>query len=299
MMESNEALSKAWEKIISVEAPEIGRAGVIPVFDPTHGSWRLFKNIYVIYEPAENIADPKKVEQLRRNANSLLALYPDTVPALEKLGLRVKNLLKRPITDPADVKSWAESIFNTGPINSFVPAHIADTLALAYDDFTMMLPTKPATYVVAAMPRGSGNSSVVTFDEPYGKRRKLGPRSDQAKTAFLTQEAEKPVRGTKSGSTPAERPDTPVGVQEDHKRRGGRPRADGLESGSPEAKAADAAKRKAARIRRAQMVQPEGGATITELHPQEPMSEPVMTTTVPVSDPTVPERRRLMRRPIA
>ena len=84
-----DALAQAWSKIINTPDLEMGRAGLIPVFDPTYGSWRLFKNHYTIYEPAENCADPVKVEALRRNANNLLARYPDTVPALEKLGLRV------------------------------------------------------------------------------------------------------------------------------------------------------------------------------------------------------------------
>ena len=180
-----------------------------------------------------------------------------------------------------------------------LPAHVADTLSLAYDDFSVVLSTKPVSFVVPAMPRGSGNSSVVTFDTPYGKRRKLGARSDQAKLAFAFQQVEKPVRAPRTSQKPVEAPIPPVGAQEAPKRRGGRPRADGLESGSPEAKAADAAKRKAARTRRNKMTQPEGGATITELHPALPdeVAGQAPLVTEPEPEPA-PERRR-RRRPIS
>jgi hypothetical protein len=41
--------------------------------------------------------------------------FPDTIPQLEKLGIRVKALLKKPITTPEQVEAWDQSIFTTGP----------------------------------------------------------------------------------------------------------------------------------------------------------------------------------------
>lgn len=185
-------LSQAWSKITGADKDGIqqtmGRAGLIPIFEA--GTWRVLRNTHTIYEPAENCASPVKVEQLRRNARSLMNVYPDTGPALEKLGMRIRTLLNHPIKTPADVEAWAKSIFNVGPVHPDEPLHISDTKDLVCEDFVI----GSGPYVVPAGQRGSGNGAVVTFDEPYGKRRRLGPRSEEAKTAFAAQKPQKAPR---------------------------------------------------------------------------------------------------------
>jgi hypothetical protein len=228
----NEPLAKAWGKIIGGDGKfaDLGRAGYVPVYDENYQIWRLFRNEHTIYEGAENAADPVKVEGLRCNAVDLMARYPATVERLERLGLRVRTILKTTIKTPEDVANWATSVFNTGPMLN--PEHVWHTAAIAYDDFQLRIGQSrglPPIFVLPAGPRGSGNGATVDFTIP-GQRRQFGPRHEYSKTAFASQ-MPKPVK--------VEKP-----VEQKEARPRGRPRRDNLIPGSPEAKTADVARRK-------------------------------------------------------
>lgn len=220
-MNATQTDEKIWVKITG-SANKLGRTGTIPVYDSHDDTWKIFHNVHVIWPGLENAADPEKVDRLRRQANSLLDRFPDTVAQLEKLGVRVKGLLSKPIRTPEDVKTWAESIFNTGPVAD-VPAHVVDALALVYDDFTVQVQGgRHPVWVLPAAPRGSGVVATLDFTIP-GSKIRYGPRHEFTKAALSQQ----------LSSAPSKRVQTRTG------RPRGRPRKDGLTPGSPEATAAD------------------------------------------------------------
>ena len=210
-----------------------GRAGCIPVFDGSE--WRVFKNSLTIYFGAENAADPAKVDVLRSNVNDLLDHYPETIPKLEKLGAKVKALLKHRIETHEDVSAWADSMFNSGPVDAKQPAHVHDTVHLAYDDVVIEVKTgKDPVYVIPAGPRGSGEGATLDFSVP-GSKKRFGPRHEFSQAAFNEQiEKRTKPRPAAEGQRPR-----------------GRPRIDGLVPGSAEAKRADRKKEKEREAKRA------------------------------------------------
>jgi Family of unknown function (DUF6424) len=230
-----------WSKILTGESPvALGRAGLVPVIDDTSGVWRVFRNSYVIHEGAETALDPPKVDLLRENVQSLLERYPATVPTLEKLGVRTKALVNREIKTYEDVEAWSNSIFNIGPVATKLPVHVADTLALAYDDLRIRVRTKQGgvAFVVPAGPRGSGSTETIDFTTP-GRKTKFGPWHPASKAAFAIQ-TQAALKAKKEEA-------------EKNRRPRGRPRSDGLVPGSKEARAADEKKRlKAIQERRLQ-----------------------------------------------
>jgi hypothetical protein len=245
-------LAKAWSKISPSTDPLI-RAAYIPIYDGKN--WRLLRNTWTIFEGAENCADPVKVEQLRRTVVDLYRAYPETLDALAKLGIRVRTLVNHQIRNQADVTAWATSLFNMAPQGH--PEHVAATQALCYEDFHVVVPTsgKAMAYVVPAGPRGSGISATKAFDVP-GMKQQYGPRHDYSKAAFADQNGKPATRSSKAPESLPEAHEAPLrrrmrstAPQPTAKSHRGRPRADGLAPGSTEAKAADAAKRKAARER--------------------------------------------------
>jgi Family of unknown function (DUF6424) len=239
-----DAVETAWGKLTG--QTQFGRAGTIPVYDESQQGWRIFRNTYTIYEAAENGADPEKVEQLRRNVVALLERFPQTIPELEKLGMRTKQLVNHPIKTTEDVDTWAKSFFNYGPIVAKVPLHVSDTMGVAYDDLVIEVKSgRNPIYVVPAGPRGSGNNAVLNFARP-GLKEKFGPRHAYAKLAFAVQIAA--LRKTQREEAAAAR-------KSDRPR--GRPRRDGLVPGSPEAKTADELKRKEQRLAKRRPVTPE------------------------------------------
>jgi len=201
-------------------------AGCIPVHD--EGVWRVFKNTLTIYPGAENCADPAKVDALRENAKSLLEHYPETVPQLEKLGVRVRALVNKPITDFEGVVAWALSIFNTGPVSK-LPPHVHDTVDIAYGDVVIGVKHgRDAVYVIPAAPRGEGIFATLDFSVP-GSKTRYGPRHDYTRLAFAKQVPQSGRKARYRGTTADGEP----------RRLRGRPRKDGLMPGSAEAKAAD------------------------------------------------------------
>jgi hypothetical protein len=230
-----------WAKILVSESHGVaGRAGLVPVIDDTSGVWRIFKNSHVIHEGAETALDPAKVDMLRQNAQILLERFPATIPALEKLGVRVKALLNKRIDSYDDVEAWANSIFNIGPVTTKVPEHVADTQALAYDDLKVRVRTKQGgvAYVVPVEPRGSKNLATVDFTTP-GRKTQFGPWHPASRAAFSIQT---------SAALKLKKEE-----EARNKRPRGRPRSDGLVPGSKAAREADKKKADAARAERAKL----------------------------------------------
>lgn len=225
-------ITEAWQKITGSEAVELGTAGFIPVYN---GEWLAFRSTQIIWPGMENSSDPEKVDRLRRYTLELLAAFPETIPQLEKLGLRVRALLNRQINTPEDVRAWADSIFNMGPVYDHLPPHVADAMVLAYDDFKVVVQSgRHPQYVLPAGPYGT-TKQTVNFNTP-GSRMKYGPRHEFSKAAWSLQAPVTPQNPTKRYRGTLDE----SGAQ----RPRGRPRKDGLTPGSKEAKAADAQRKR-------------------------------------------------------
>lgn len=261
---TTEVAERVWSKILTAmdqEPHPTGRGGCIPVYDGT--KWRVFKNYLTIYLGAENCADPVKVDALRANVVNILDHYPETIPQLEKLGARVRQLLNRRIETFDDIVAWACSPFNSGP-TSTKPLHVHETADLAYDDFVIEVKSgKEPVYVIPAGPRGSGANETLDFSVP-GSKRRYGARHEFTKLAFTRQVPKKDKPARYRGKTTEGEPQRPRG----------RPRKDGLTPGSPQAKRADRKKQKEREARRAaRLVKTEKEkprASITELHTPKP-----------------------------
>jgi hypothetical protein len=200
------------------------------------GAWRVFRNSQTIHQGAVTALDPAKVDSLRLNARDLLEHYPQTVPALERLGIRIRALLNRPVETYEDILAWAESIFNQGPIAQ-APTHVADTMALAYDDVVIEVKAGKyhPVYVLPSAPRGAGVMATVDFSRP-GSKTRYGPRHAYTKMAFAKQTPHKTPRYQGTDGQP--------------RRPRGRPRNDGLMPGSPAAIRANQRKQQEREARR-------------------------------------------------
>jgi Family of unknown function (DUF6424) len=238
---TTEGAERVWRKVfIAMEydvVPALGRSGSIPVFDGD--KWRIFKNYLTVFLGAENCADPAKVDLLRENVINLLEHYPETIPQLERLGVRVRALLNKRIETTADVAVWSGSIFNTGPVSK-QPVHVHDTMQLAHNDIVIEVRGgKEPVYVIPAGPRGADINETVDFSVP-GSKRRYGARHDFTRLAFTRQVPKEAKPATYRGKTAEGEPQRPRG----------RPRKDGLVPGSPEARRADRKKEREKEARR-------------------------------------------------
>jgi hypothetical protein len=160
--------------------------GSIWLFDGT--VWHLVLNWAGIEWSAQFCCDPVRVEALRQNAQTISAAFPQTIPQLEKLGYHDTALLTTPITDPAGVAAYVDSIWNscvpipevghTGSVSTQTPlgagVHnypepMCAIPRVMHSDFIPFVvdPVSGATTVVAPVaPRGSGDGRVrVLFAE--------------------------------------------------------------------------------------------------------------------------------------
>lgn len=140
--------------------------------------WLLVLNLAGMEWSSQFCADPAKVDRLRQAAKALLDQFPDTIPGYEALGYHDgRAVLETPVTDPAGVAAWTDSIFNASvPLPA--PAHtgmlpkgggyhhypkpIVDIEMFKRDDFTLFVTDSqghPAA-VAPLAPRGSGDSRV-------------------------------------------------------------------------------------------------------------------------------------------
>jgi hypothetical protein len=141
--------------------------------------WFLIRNIFGIEWSAQFCADPAKVDILRRNAKRIYAAFPEAVKEL-----KIEVLLDHPITTPADVAEWTDSICNASvplPTNYHVgvlpkhagvhhyPSPVAEIALFKYDDFNLWVVDEDKTRyaVVPVDRRGSGDGRVrLLFAEP-------------------------------------------------------------------------------------------------------------------------------------
>lgn len=93
--------TEAWSKITGTKDLKMGKIAVVPLYDGEN--WMYVRAIST------------RQEGHRQSVVALMDHFPETVPQLEKLGIRVKALLKRPITTNEQVEAWNQSIFNVGP----------------------------------------------------------------------------------------------------------------------------------------------------------------------------------------
>jgi hypothetical protein len=150
--------------------------------------WRVVLNWAGIEWSAQFCCDPARVEALRQDAEVITAAFPETIPELEKLGYKGKDLLSTPVTDAAGVAKYVDSIWNscvpipqlghTGSVTATTalgagvhnyPEPMCAIPRVMHADFVPFVvdPGTGAAAVVAPVaPRGSGDGRVrVLFAE--------------------------------------------------------------------------------------------------------------------------------------
>jgi Family of unknown function (DUF6424) len=205
-----------------------------PPYDDHHGGglwlkdaqgWFMVRNIAGIEWSAQFCADPAKVDEIRRNAQRLYAGFPG---AAQELG--IQELLDTPITDPAGISQWTDSICNasvplpppahTGTLPTaggvhHYPTPITDIEYFKRDDFQLWVTDaqgNPAA-VAPMKPRNSGDGRVhvlyatpgsdldgeVQASEADGEPLVLPDTHSLAQQAFA-QQAQVPAPRTPAGS---------------------------------------------------------------------------------------------------
>jgi hypothetical protein len=140
--------------------------------------WRLYRARAGVEWSMQFCADPTKIELLRRDAEDLVAAFPDTLPALGDLGYdKAEEILKTPITDADGVAQWTDSLFNACvPLNAgdhsgvlpkgagehHYPLPVKDADFFRYDDFKLWITLPDGTHAAVAPVgrRGSGDGRV-------------------------------------------------------------------------------------------------------------------------------------------
>jgi hypothetical protein len=144
--------------------------------DPVHGQPFYVLNTVGMEWSSQFCAAPEKVDQLRVNAARFYGMFPRSAA---KLG--IETLLTTPITDPAGVANWVDSICNAsvplpaeyhtavlpaGPGIHHYPKPIEDIAFIKRDDFTLFVNGGKAA-VTPVGPPGSGDGRVrVVWAEP-------------------------------------------------------------------------------------------------------------------------------------
>jgi hypothetical protein len=173
-MNSLVATTKDW--VLSADAYQDHHGGSVWVKDQQ--GWLCVQLPLGIEWSAQFCADPAKVDLLRRYAQRVVAAFPDTLPGYESFGYQDgENLLNTPITDPAGVAAWTDSVFNasyplpagahTGMLPQAAGYHhypkpIVDIDHFRFSDFQLFVTDsagRPAV-VVPVSPRGSGDGRV-------------------------------------------------------------------------------------------------------------------------------------------
>jgi hypothetical protein len=140
--------------------------------------WLILQVPLGIEWSAQFCADPAKVDRLRQYAVRVVAAFPDTLPGYVALGYQEgESLLSTPITNPAGVSAWTDSIFNASlplPANTHsgvlpraagyhhYPKPIVDIDHFRFGDFRLFVTDSaglPAV-VVPVGARGSGDARV-------------------------------------------------------------------------------------------------------------------------------------------
>lgn len=161
------------------------------------GGWRLFLNRWAVDPAAIGCLDIAKVEAVRRQAQSLVNAFPQTMIALERVGCDHAGIVDSPIVDEAGVIDWAHSIWNaclplpTGvPSIDEYPLAVCATVALTRPGFAVVHPDVDGH--VAVLPVDGKNARVywaspgTTYSRKVGTL--LGPRHPVAVAAYRPKE---------------------------------------------------------------------------------------------------------------
>jgi hypothetical protein len=185
--------------------------------------WHLVLNWGGIEWSAQFCCDPGKVDQLRQNAEIITSRFPETVPALERLGYSDTPILSTPITNADEIARYVDSIWNscvpipqpqhTGSVKASDPlasgvhnypepmCSIPRVMRGDFIPFVVDPATKTAAVVAPVAPRHSGDGRVrVLYAEKgnplhalhrrahtQGASLILGPDNPVAKRAFANQ----------------------------------------------------------------------------------------------------------------
>jgi hypothetical protein len=181
--------------------------------------WRVYLAKAGVEWSMQFCADPKKIELLRRDAEELVAAFPDTLPALQDLGYsKAEEILNTPITDADGVAQWTDSLFNACvPLGSgdhsgvlpkaagehHYPLPVKSADFFRFDDFQLWVTLHDGTHAAVAPVgrRGSGDGRVRLMYARHGttastaliraqrdhKAVILPDDSDEARQAFLRQ----------------------------------------------------------------------------------------------------------------
>ena len=195
--------------------------------------WLFIKNIAGMEWSSQFCADPKKVDKLRQFAKRVYAKFPgslEKIATLNKKGLDaagLQKILDEPITDPAGVARWVDSVFNanvpldaphhTGFITStksrdknaepvggvhHYPTPVTDIQFVKFDDFKMWV-TDPQGNVTAVTPAAARGSKDGRLRVAYAT-----PGSDLHKLVTNARNTKDPAKQTnilvKAGSAMAE-----------------------------------------------------------------------------------------------
>jgi hypothetical protein len=111
------------------------------------GTWHLFLNRYPVDPAAISALDPRRVDRVRQQAESLVDAFLGTEVKLRQLGCDHVDLIHRPITTANDVADWAYSIWNCcvprpSPRAEQYPLLILGTAALAPEGFEVVQPDR-------------------------------------------------------------------------------------------------------------------------------------------------------------
>jgi hypothetical protein len=177
-------LAKALKDFFYGDAPYEDHHGGGMWLKDEHG-WFLVRNIAGIEWSAQFCADPKKVDQLRVNAQRLYARFPE---AVKELG--IADLLATPITDAEGVAAFTDSICNasvplpkpthTGTLPKHAGIHhyptpVAEIALFKYDDFNLWVTDNEGNLAAVAPVdhRGTGDGRVrLLYADPASVPRK-------------------------------------------------------------------------------------------------------------------------------
>jgi hypothetical protein len=185
-----------WEKLGGFS--KVGPSGVIPIKD--HDTWVFVYNSRALAPGVELYVDPARVETLRLTAARLIYSFPRTMPALRELSSSAEKVLSTNIKTRAQVKAWANSIFNVGPVaqgHDLLPRAVADAVALSTEAFHPQGLIAGSLTVVTPVESEPGKTRVIFSEDADFSRRLLlghdivlGPRSPISKAAFAPQTSE-------------------------------------------------------------------------------------------------------------
>lgn len=165
--------------------------------------WRMVLNWAGIEWSAQFCCDPARVDALRQDAEAITSAFPETIPQMEALGYKGKDLLSTPIVDATGVAKYVDSIWNscvpipqpghTGSVSAKTPlgagvhnypepmCAIPRVMHTDFIPFVVDPGTGAAAVVAPVAPRGSGDGRVrVLFAE---KGHPLAAQHDAAQSA--------------------------------------------------------------------------------------------------------------------